>query len=268
MTQCVFCEATTDLNTQMTIKLDNGNKVEVSVCDPHSETATPKTVKVAYLEKQGKAEALIAQLKAMGIEVAAVEKRSSGLIVPALPKPVPAHREPTPASPQPEDLDGDDVVDTTLLDAKSKGMVSRGGSINAGGIATNVTSHASHDLHNLRLDQEQRQALAGATKGKAKMTVMEGREGQPLILPEKRVDGLGTTRLKIAKKEDDGRLQNRFKKMAKDSIERDRSPDFARSGYQNAQSTCPICHGECVIRQAGKETGCPKCNGMGFISTY
>ncbi len=82
MAQCVFCEATENLNTQISVSLEGGKKVACDICDTHAEEATPKTVRAAYLEKQGKAESLIAQLKAMGINVAMAEQRPSGLIVP------------------------------------------------------------------------------------------------------------------------------------------------------------------------------------------
>lgn len=279
MAQCVFCEATTNLNTQIGIKLDDGRKVTCDICDTHADDATPKTVKAAYLEKQGKADALIAQLKAMGYDVAKMEesKSGSGLVIPVMaPKPAPAARSGPPDVIPEEDLSGDDVVDTTILDSKSgKGMVSAGGAANYAGGSVSVAGHASLDAASIaanNLPQDQRATLHQARKGKAKLTVVEGRAGQPLIIPEKRVDGFGTTRLKITKKEDDGKLQGRFKKMAKDSVENDRVPNFAREGYQNTQTDCPICRGSCVIvqpvRGVRQEVSCPKCNGSGVISTY
>ncbi len=92
--------------------------------------------------------------------------------------------------------------------------------------------------------------------------------GMPLVIAEKRVDGMGTTRLRITKKEDDNKLQSRFKRMAKDTTERDRTPNFAREGYQNTQSTCMMCNGDMEIVHLGKRIQCPKCNGAGTISTY
>ncbi len=118
------------------------------------------------------------------------------------------------------------------------------------------------------MEADQRDVLNRARKGKAKLTVMEGRDGQQLVIPEKRVDGMGTTRLKIVKKEDDTKLQSRFKRMAKDTIEHDKVPNFAREGYQNTQLECPFCHGNCTIVHLKREISCPKCNGAGVISTY
>lgn len=275
MSQCVFCEATTNLNTQIGIKLDNGQKVTCDICDEHAEDATPKTVKVAYLEKQQKAEVLLEQLRKMGYNVANLEqsKSGSGLVIPVMSKPAPQPvRAAAPDIIPEEDLSGDDVVDTTILDSKtSKGMVSATGAASYGGGSVSVAGHASFDAAAIAANQlppDQRAVLLQARKGKAKLAVVEGREGQPLVIAEKRVDGFGTTRIKITKKEDDGKLQGRFKKMAKDSIDKDRAPNFAREGYQNTQTECPICHGRCVIVQNNREISCPKCNGAGVISTY
>lgn len=266
MTQCVFCEATTNLNTQMTVALEDGTKVTAHICDIHAEDATPKTVRLAYIDKQKKAEALIAQLKALGYAVTGLEQSKSGLVVPTMEKPKPAARAapPTEAPATGDNLEGDDVVSTELLDGKSsKGMVSSSQVGNMGGQQIQVAGHASHDLSSVA-----RGLPPEARKGKAKLTVTEGREGQTLVIPEKRVDGMGTTRIKITKKENDGTLQARFKKMAKDTVDNDKCPNFARSGYQNTQSVCPICRGDCVIKQAGKEVSCPKCNGSGVVSVY
>jgi hypothetical protein len=261
----------------MAVKLDDGKKVTCDICDVHAEDATPKTVKAAYLEKDRKAKALLEQLKAMGYDVASLEQSKSGLVVPVMaPKPQPKPDFAPEGTILAEELQGDDVVDTAILDAKkSRGMVSAAGTANFGGGSVSVAGHASLDATSIaasNLPQDQRAGLLQAKKGKAKLAVVEGRAGQPIVIEEKRVDGMGTTRLKISKKEDDGKLQGRFKKMAKDSIDHDRVPNFARAGYQNTQSECPICHGTCVIvqpvRGVKQEVSCPKCNGAGVISVY
>jgi len=100
-------------------------------------------------------------------------------------------------------------------------------------------------------------------KGDAEMTVCEGREGLPMIIPAVRRDGTGTTRINIANTENDNALQDRFKKMAQDSMN-DNVPNYARSGYKNTTRNCPICKGDGSVR--GSE--CPKCKGQGIISVY
>lgn len=273
MAQCVFCDSSLELNTQISIKLDNGNKVLCDICDTHAEDATSKTVKAAYLEKQNKVESLLAQLKAMGVDVNAMEKSKGGLLIPPpqVEKSKPVQRTGPPEVIPEEDLKGENVVSTDLLDAKSrKGMASVGGAANFGSNSVSVSGHASFDptIAAGNLPADQRTGFLQARKGKAKLTVVEGREGQPLVIAETRVDGMGTTRLKIVKKEDDNKMQGRFKRMANDSIHHDKTPNFAREGYQNTQTDCPICRGNCVIVQNNRETSCPKCNGAGVISVY
>jgi hypothetical protein len=274
MAQCVFCEATTGLNTQMVITLDAGKKVSVDICDVHAEDATAKTIKAAYIEKQGKTDALIEQLKLLGYNVTSMEQKGQ-LVIPTIKRPEPVVQQVPVSDFDPlEDLKGEDVVDTAVLDSKSsKGMASKGGSYSymGGAASASVGGHASLDVTGIaanKLPPDQRALLLQARKGKAKMTVVEGRDGQPLLLPEKRVDGMGTTRLKIVKKEDDVRLQSRFKKMSLDTMHNNRVPDFARSGYQNTQANCPLCQGDCIVVNQGKEISCPKCGGVGFISVY
>jgi hypothetical protein len=259
MVQCVFCDATSNLNTSLTVMLDDGNKIAVEICDLHAEDATVKTAKAAYLEKRRKIDEVLVQAKALGLNIAGMTQQGP-LWVPEVTKPAPS--PPREVPPTSEILNGDEVISTEIIDSRA-GMVSVGGATDFGHIA----SHASHNFNGL-----QSRLAEDARKGKAKMVVVEGREGMPIAIPEKRVDGLGTTRLRIVKKENDGKLQQRFKKMAKDTIEHNRLPNFARSGYQNTQVTCPVCNGSCVIRQmvAGvvKETSCPKCDGAGVISVY
>lgn len=262
MPQCVFCDATDNLNTQMNVTIDDGTKVTVFICDTHAEDATVKTAKNAYTIKQDKIKVLIEQAKALGFNLTGMEQQG-GVLVPTLAKPPRPAAPAAEASPaQPEALEGDQVISTEILDSR-RGMQSVGGQLDGVG---HVTSHSSHDLSGL-----QSKLPEDARKGKAKMAIVEARVGMPIAIPETRIDGLGTTRIRVTKKENDGTLQSRFKKMAKDSIELDRTPDFARSGYQNTQAECPICRGTCVIKQnvggVVKEVSCPKCGGLGSIST-
>lgn len=260
MSQCVFCDATTNLNTQLNVTLDDGTKVSVLICDTHAEDATVKTARAAYVVKQDKIKAVIEQAKALGLNITGMEQQGRILVPTMAPKPAPVVEQHTPAAPVAATLEGDQVIATEILDSR-RGMQSIGGATDFG----HVAGHASHDFTGLqsKLPEE-------ARKGKAKMTVVEAREGMPIAIPETRVDGTGTTRIRVVKKEDDGKLQQRFKRMAKDSIEKDKTPDFARAGYQNTQAECPICRGLCTIKQnvggTVKDVTCPKCGGMGSIS--
>ncbi len=264
---CVFCDKSDSLNTSLTLTLDDGTKVSVLICDTHAENATIKTTKAAYLKKQKKIAIIMEKAKALGLNITDVQQQGKLLVSTVENQPTKQLiQQPINDQQIIPNQDDPDEVSTDKID-RPGGIISVGGTGNVQGQSVSVSANRSHDLSSLesKLPEE-------ARKGKAKMVVVEGREGQPLAIPEKRTDGLGTTVLKITKKEDDARLQTRFKKMATDSIHHDRTPDFARAGYQNTQVECPICRGECNIKQnvggIVKDTTCPKCNGTGTISVY
>lgn len=254
MQTCVFCNATNNLNTTMTITV-NDSKVNVYVCDTHAEDATVKTVKEAYTTKQQQIDELLKQAQALGLNVSTLTK-ADGVLIPTINK----------KAAQPEEIQLIDdeslegAIPTERIDNKT-GRMSVGGETSMGV----VQSHTSHDLDSLesRLPQDVR-------KGKAKIALVEGREGIPIQIPELRVDGTGTTKVKIIKKEDDRTLQHRFKVMADRSIHNSDDPHLAREGYNEKHKTCPICRGTGACKQviAGKvtTTRCPKCDGLGTIT--
>jgi len=281
MQSCIYCGSSDNLNTQLTLSLESG-KVTVDICDEHAEDASVKTARAKYMEKQDQIIVFMEQAKALGIEIPA--QNPSGLIIAqntltSTPDPAPAPAasdNPEPASttvvqqvvkkPPAVDPITEGVTASPLIEkheadegwvttakadsAAAKGMQSVGGSTEMG----QVSSHASHVVGGQQdvLSEE-------ARRGKVKMVVAEGRLGTPIMVPSKRVDGTGTTRIRIKNSEDDNTLQRRFKDMANDS-KSDQQPDF-RNGYEDSSSTCPICRGNCVIN--GKD--CPKCDGMGQI---
>ncbi len=261
MSQCVFCDSAKDLNTQFNITLDDGQKITVSICDTHAEDATIKTAKASYLDRQKKIDEVIAQARALGLNITGMQQHGN-LQVPIVerkPQPQPPQPQSEIVHPQAEDLTGDGVVSTEVLD---RAMMSIGGSTEFG----HVSGHSSHAVRG-----DKSTLPPNVRQGKAQLVMIEGREGMPLAIPEKRVDGTGTTRIKVNKKEDDVKLQSRFKKMAKDSIDHDRVPNFARQGYQNTQIDCPLCSKSKtpgIVLQGGKEITCPKCNGSMVISLY
>lgn len=262
MNQCVFCESTENLNTTLTIALDNGIKVNVAICDKHAEDASVKSAKTAFLEKQKKLDEIIAQAKALGFNLVPstgpivlaqpVPETIQTLTQPASqPAPQPVSRQLTQQQLEPIVESGENLVPTELVDR-------RGGIVSVGGLAggETVASLSSHDLNSLESKLPE-----GARKGQVQLAVTEGREGMPLAYPAMRVDGLGTTRVQIKKFEDDVALQRRFKRMADKSM-KDDTPNFAREGYSHSFVTCPICRGDKVVN--GKT--CPKCNGAGDIA--
>lgn len=259
METCVFCNSADNLNTGFDITIEDGSKIHVKICDTHSEDATVKSARAAYLSKQDEISKVMAQAKALGLTLSATP---SGLTIAQSTRPAEQPKGPRVQMVKPDeqsstaelDENDPDVVSTESL--HNRGMRSVGGQTNHGA----VESHHSFDPNTL-----QEKLDPSMLKGKARMEIVEGREGQPLMLPRKRVDKTGTTTLSIKKIEDDGKLQKRFKSMAKESMRDGGSPpDFINAGYKDSTRTCTICRGDCVVN--GQD--CPKCQGSGIISVF
>lgn len=252
MSQCVYCDETTNLNTQLTITLEDDTKVTVHICDEHAEEASVKTARAAYQEKQAKIEEVMRQAAALGLNVS----EGPGQLViaektEAQPQAQPQNQPIIVEATQP-DIDDPDWVTTEKVDA-AKGMNSVGGNTELGAVA----AHSSHVISG------QQDILPPETRrGKVRMQLAEGRAGHPLALPAERIDGTGHTRIRIKQTESDPDLQKRFKDMAKDSVEK--GVQMSTNGYQSTIRTCPICRGECVVNNQD----CPKCGGAGHISVY
>ena len=256
---CVYCGGSDNLNTTFTITIDE-EKIKVFICDEHAEDASVKTAKEAYLKKQKDIDSFLAQAKALGLNVT-INNGSQLSVVTSNSAPaqqISQQRQVAPQQPMYNEpmMEGTDVVNTEMLDSRK--MKSIGGRTEYGMV--NSYDSLDKDMLTEKLDPN-------FFRGKAKIGMAEGRGGQPLAIQEVRVDGTGTTRIQINKKEDDQKLQNRFKRMADDS-RNDRTPDFARNGYENTMRNCPLCRGEATIVHNNATTICPKCNGLGNISIY
>lgn len=259
---CVFCTSNDNLNTEMTVTLDDGNKISVEICDVHAEDATVKTAKAAYTSRQAQIAAVLEQAKALGLDLS---QTSSGLTI-VKSKPQPKSRAPEVVVPEVDPTiileDEEDVCETTGIDvAAPMSRVTVASSLPAG---VSASGGRNYGIGKDKLPDSM-------MKGKAKIEVMEGRGGMPIAIPAKKVDGMGTTRIKITNTGDkDNDLQKRFKNMA-DSSKADpnnnRAPDF-RNGYGESVKICPICHGDGEVMNAAMKINCPKCGGSGEISVY
>lgn len=261
--QCVVCESTNNLNTEMTIKLDDGSRVQVDLCDLH-EDLNARQAKEAFLARQEKINALLENLKALGVNlnIGPAVQTQSGLIVPmpqpTAPTPAPAQVPQAPRQPSQsitvEELASEDdmIVDTSLVDGRV--IKSVGGSTEFGTVA----SHSSVTTAGLkdRLPEE-------VLQGKVALSIVEGRSGVPIQIPTKRVDGTGVMTVRV-QKTTDAELQDRFKKLGNESRQ-DGGADF-RNGYEVRETMCPVCRGACKVKNAGKLIDCPKCGGDGFIT--
>lgn len=258
--KCVYCNSDQNVNTTMTLPLEGGTKAVVGICDIHAEEASVKTAKQKYLERKAKIDEFMAQAKELGIDIQVVEPAKNGSSVAT----ARVQQIERPAAKQfgPKDVevDQDDpnsiVVDTKVFDQKNKKqLITPGGSFGAMGA---VESIQRHDI-----DEVRKELPAEAMAGKVKVEVMEGRQGQPIAIPSKRVDGLGTTIITMTKSSDQ-ELQRRTKDMAHGTVQ-DSHHGYGPHGGYDKTATCPVCRGKCETVAGGRKIKCPKCGGRGEI---
>jgi hypothetical protein len=219
----------------------NDQKITIYLCDEHAENTTVKTAKDKYIERQNKINDLMEQAKKLGLdlttqhtEAAKPEKRTE--------------RKVSNADVPQTETEGERWISTS----KFEDVEERGSSSVGGQGAQSYTNYKPSQLTDT-LDDNLRD-------GKVKIGIIEGRDGSPVPIPLERIDGTGTTSIRIVKTETDQTLQKRFKAMANMGLTDDQ-PDFRR-GYTESTRDCPICRGDCFVN--GKT--CPKCNGSGLIS--
>ncbi len=250
---CVYCNAVDNLNTSFNITIDDGSKVVVFICDEHAEDATVKSAKEAFMKKKSQIDALLAQAAALGLKLV---EGGSGLSFLQSEEEVKEKPKLKPQAPKKEVVveDDGDFIPTDIIDRRQMAMPT---------IVSNTAgaeSYAPSDLNSLRSELPE-----GALKGQAKIAVFEGRQGVPITLVQQRRDGLGTTNVQIIKKENDQTLQERFKRMADDSV-RDNTPDYAKSGYHKSFTDCGLCRGSGNVKNGKNLIICPKCQGSGIIN--
>lgn len=259
---CVFCQSAENLNTELNIKLDDGSKVSVQICDEHSDKS-PKEAKEAYLNAKNKIDGLLAQLQAMGIQMAP----QGQLVLPTTtvqqPAPQPAQRaqpvvqvikteaaEPVDARSVLLKREFDKALPTSTVDKKR----------NNTSIGSSFSGHGGFERHTSLDTAKAREALSEGgenfLEGVVQVESVQGRCGVPIQVPTKRLDGTGMTRITIVKTTDND-IQTRFRNL------NDAPPV---EGYQIDVRPCPVCRGQTVVKDKGREVLCPKCNGSGEIS--
>lgn len=254
MNICVYCGSHDNLNTELTIQLDS-KRIKVLICDEHSEEASIKTAKDAYLAKRAKIDEVLQAARALGLNISDEEATPSrSLVIPKQDMPkqhisneqVQPKKAMTQAIPPQETIE-EGFIPTSRLDSL-RSVASVGGSTGYG----SVESLSAHDFNSFsdKLPKELK-------NGVAKVDVLELRDGIPTPIPTIRRDGTGTTKISISKT-DDNMLQNNFKRMANASMQDKVS--FAQNGYQNQERPCPMCNGS-----GGSKSICTKCNGSGII---
>lgn len=255
---CIICGTSKDLDTQLVITVD-GQKVTVKVCTEHADDITPKAAKVAYLkwksERDTQMQEFLAQAAKLGMTVV---PQGSLAIATSTQQ---ATAVPVPMAKAITELHGnrdDGILPASEVDNVMQNRIAGlSGSVSGTGIERHQAYNPS-DLDSKLPD--------GARDGLVKMELAEGRHGTPLAIPAIRQDGLGTTRVRIAKTMTDAELQRRFKQQASVSIadETGAVSHSFKDGYDVQR--CPMCKGDGQIQKSQTEIiTCPKCQGSGML---
>jgi len=254
ISNCIICGSDKDLDTELSIIIDS-EKVLVRVCAIHADDITPKAAKEAYLGRKAEIDSVIAQAQKLGLRVQLPTDKQKLVVAEGSPKPPPV--APTVASPiELQGTRADGVLPTSVVDAVQQRVHG------VAGVAGNVSVESHQPYSSADMAS---QLPDGATEGKVKLEIAEGRQGQPLAIPAVRQDGLGTTRLRITKGIGDAELQRRFKDLASKSINApgDQYHSFGAGGYDIR--SCPMCKGTGNIAKTTTEIMvCPKCKGSGL----
>ncbi len=282
MQTCVFCENGDYLDSKMEITLEDGSKVVVAICAEHAEDATIKSARAAYTERQKQIDDLIKHAKKLGLNLQLGGQTPGGLTMVSM-KPqnqpqilgqsnqtVAQNQDVTTSQPEQSitlmtPSEGCRIVSTGAVD-NSSGTRSITGSAENNGVSAQLGAFSSY-----RTSSMQDKLNPALLSGQVKMTVVEGRDGMPVEVPVKRVDGTGTTQVMVSKRENDISLQRRFRNMAADSnMDNGERGAFRREGYSTQNATCPLCRGKCTITQTNlagmkEQIMCPKCYGAGTI---
>ncbi len=254
MSSCIYCGASDNVEAQLTVTLDDGKKVTVDVCKEHAEDATIRSAKQKYMERQSEIDTLMARAKALGIELQVSKPSASGLVMVTN---KPAAQQERIRGTAANTIVIDDMIDSEIVERRERTVVSAAGIAGA----HSVEGHQSIDMADIK-DQVGSEVL----RGKVKMEMVERQNGSTVALPTKKVNGLGTTIIRVVQTNDQD-MQRRFKAIAEQSKSPHGWDQMRHIGKEGIEIiNCPICRGEGVARNNGQEIQCPKCKGKGILN--
>jgi hypothetical protein len=248
---CIICGSSQDLDTELAITID-GEKITVKACTKHADDITPKAAKAAYLKWKTSQDTQMQEFLAQAAKLGMTVIPQGSLAIATIAQSSAPTLVPEPAKSTIKELHGtrdDGVLPTSEVDNIMQRRVS-----GMSGVVgeSSVERHDAYDPDNFgdKLPE-------GSRDGLVKMELAEGRHGTPLAIPAIRQDGLGTTRVRIAKTVTDADLQKRFKQQAA-------SDHSFKEGYDLHR--CVMCKGDGQISKSQTETiACPKYGGSGLL---
>lgn len=252
---CVFSGSAENLNTSMTIKLDDGRQVEVWISDEYADQATPKAVKEAYLKKQASDGEQIRQLQEMAAKLGLkLVGAGEAPPEPARPAVVQAQQpKSAPVAPPKPAMDGNRVVSGAAADRELEFKVGY-----AADAAANLAGPTQRQYEITTKEKPKENLKDGEV---AEIGLVKGRAGIDVAIPVRRQGKTGTTQVAVIDTGGDNNLQRRFKTMAEAS--KGDAVNYGKEGYDVKFAQCTACGGKGLALNG--KSPCPKCKGAGEI---
>ena len=282
---CVFCDSTEDLNTVMTISIDDKD-YKIAIGDSCEDKALPKKIKEVLkvkieidkkkrLDKDAKLEALKQAAAELGFELAPTG--SSKLMIPTKSEIQTAPPKDLSNAPIIEQNGEKFVVQKNTRDAATPRTIPKGMGAAQAKVALEVAQqnsisgfpsseiggaqeYQSHVLPESTQTQGGVISQRPETITKINQTV-PGRLGIPTVIPEKIIGADGSTEIRVIKTGGDNLIQRRMKALNQARMEAEGSGMPASAQPHDRIHNCMSCNGSGDVK--GKI--CIRCQGAGFI---
>jgi len=260
----------------MGVRID-GSEYVVGVCEEHSDDMTPRTVKKLLVEKLRKVKEALEVLSEFGMTG---EESSTGLVLAsstARSDAVEVVSEETgsvqavaePGKPSPGEELGAEVDVSGRRARKVRRARSIGGKV--GGVQ--IEQHQEVDPTEAVQQEISAGVDAGELPSDAKkvkpvtrvLDVQRIKAGPRTVeIPRETVSNISGKSMTNIVSVDDRVIQERFKRLARESLDGDSFHSFAKSGPDVRD--CTLCKGLGAVKDRGKQVQCKKCGGMGLLN--
>lgn len=251
---CVYCKATTKLNTELRLSFDGGESAVVKVCDQCADEASIKSAKECFSKRQDEINTILEMAKKAGLQFVMPSSGSQLTLASKTQEVIQENVSPSSqqnAAPRKAALLKATDESEVVISVEKAEKDSYNPNITMEQVA--LERHNQHRIGLVSPNQEEAEIAARVSQarlsGQVKMKAVQARDGQVIPVPVVRQDGLGTTHIQISRNFDDGQLQKRFKRIAKASVDGNSISEV---------SECPQCRGE--------NPSCTRCQGSGFLS--
>lgn len=240
-TKCLMCRSSNNLNTRMTITIDEVS-YNICLCDEHAENTTMASLRTQLAKIKKNLEDAMAAAEDAGIPIGTHSSQ-----------PPQHHDQDNTASPEPQPTQTEHVAPEhsyRIPDSPPNSVISQEhvppvppapptNTPDPSGQSSLVSEDIAEDAE----DAENNKVV--------QMQTFTGRDGKPVNVPRHIEGDFGTTDIYITNVTDDV-IQRRFKNL-----------DECAPGQEGYSRKCPLCRGEGVSRV--NNDICPKCKGTGLI---